>query len=195
MRTSFLLVLGAAALAAGCASAGKPRILGDNPTFAPTVVLTATERVPIGVTLQLPEPAHVAMFLVRPGAETALIYASDTAQSGRMPAGSYEIATSYGRSASGDTARLIRRAPTTQRPPTQPNTRTGRQQAMEEEEGGFVLVYTSETPLSPDTLRQRVVGITVPIYDTDALNTVAKLVRSTAPRGRWAAVAVEYLPQ
>jgi hypothetical protein len=195
MRFPSFVVLASATALIGCSSGGKPRVIGDNPTFAPSVEVTATPLVPIGVKLELPEDAHVAMFLVRPGMETSMIYVSDSAQGGRLTRGTHEIATSFGRTpATSDSSRLIRRPPP-RTAATQPQGRqpTGTRTAGEEL-SGFVLVYTSETPLSAENLRQRVVGITVPAFDSDALNTVAKLVRSTAPSGRWAAVAVEYNP-
>jgi hypothetical protein len=57
------------------------------------------------------------------------------------------------------------------------------------------LIYASQDPLPYATLSSRVAGISVPIDDTDALNTVTKLIRETTrTTGRWAAFATDFPP-
>jgi hypothetical protein len=58
-----------------------------------------------------------------------------------------------------------------------------------------LLIYAAQDPLPYATLSSRVAGISVPIDDTDALNTVMKLVRQTTKTtGRWAAFATDFPP-
>jgi hypothetical protein len=59
----------------------------------------------------------------------------------------------------------------------------------------FLLVFASDEPLSYSALSTKVAGISIPIDDTEALNTVAKLARETTKSGRpWAAYATEFNP-
>jgi hypothetical protein len=60
---------------------------------------------------------------------------------------------------------------------------------------GYLLVFASQQPLVYKTLTSRVAGISIPIDDDDALNTVIKLIRATTQiNGPWAAFASEYPP-
>ena len=61
---------------------------------------------------------------------------------------------------------------------------------------GYLLIYASQEPLPYTTLSStRVSGISVPIEDNDALNTVTKLIRQTTQdHGPWAAFATDYPP-
>ena len=60
---------------------------------------------------------------------------------------------------------------------------------------GYLLIYASQEPLSYNTLQTRVSGLSIPIEDDDALNTVTKLIRGTTKaNGPWAAFASEFPP-
>ena len=60
---------------------------------------------------------------------------------------------------------------------------------------GYLLIYASQQPLPYATLKTRVAGLSVPIADDDALNTVTKLVRETThTTGPWAAFSTDFPP-
>src|SRR4051812_39361953 len=95
-----------------------------------------------------------------------------------------------------DSSRLVRRPAQPQqgqRPPVQ-----GRRNARDSigfsgTARGYLLVYASQEPLPYNILSTRVNGISVPIEDQDALNTVTKLIRETTrTTGPWAAYATDF---
>ncbi|MGH9885449.1 MAG: hypothetical protein ACREBE_07960 [bacterium] len=187
----------------GCASGG-PRQYGQYNDLSPKVAPEKGERLPQHVTVQLARPANVAVFLVMPGRGSVLLFPTDSAQSGYMEAGPHLVETSYRRVALSDSSRLVRR------PQDQPQGQRGQlpggrgrgTASMRDSfptfgfnQRGYLLVYASQEPLPYGVLSTRVSGISIPIEDADALNTVTKLIRSTtATTGPWAAYATDYPP-
>jgi hypothetical protein len=148
--------------------------------------------------VQLARPANVAVFLVMPGRGSQLLFPADSAQSGFVEAGSHLVETAYRRAALSDSGRLAR-LPNQGRNPTQV---AGRNRGVRDSlptfgynQRGYLLIYASQEPLPYTILANRVSGISVPIEDIDALNTVTKLIRqATRTTGPWAAYAAEYPP-
>lgn len=200
---SALLVATAVATAVGCASSA-PHHYGQFNDLAPQVAATKGERAPQHVTVQLGRPANVAVFLVIPGRPTVLLFPSDSTQSGYVDAGSHLIETSVARNALTDTSRLIRRpnngnqgGRTPVQGQGQRNRGNGRDSlpAFGFNQHGYLLIYASQQPLPYNVLATRVAGLSVPIADDDALNTVTKLVRErTATSGPWAAYSTDFPP-
>lgn len=182
---------------AACASGG-PRLFGSTAELAPKVAPQQGERIPQHLTVQLGRPANVAVFLVMPGRGSQLLFPADSAQSGFVDAGSHLVETSYRRAALSDTGRLIRQPNAGARPPgTQGRGRAGRDTfpTFGFNQRGYLLIYASQEPLPYNILANRVSGISIPIEDNDALNTVTKLIRAeTRTTGPWAAFATEYPP-
>jgi hypothetical protein len=186
---------------AACASSG-PAHFGQYNDLGPKVAATKGERLPLHVTVQLEKPANVAVFLVAPGRATTLLFPQDSVQPGFVEAGAHLVETTLAKNAVSDSSRLVRR-------PGQP---TGQQVPQNRQAGqrgggiggvptfgfnqrGYLLIYAAQDPLPYATLASRVAGISVPIDDTDALNTVTKLIReSTKTTGRWAAFATDFPP-
>src|SRR5262245_33943849 len=194
-RIAAVIVAGALV---GCASA-KPRQFGEYTDLAPKVAPQEGERLPQRVTVQIARPANIAVFLVMPGRGSTLLFPADSAQSGYMEAGSHLVGTSYRRVALSDSGRLMRR------PQDQAARGTGRGTGRGSvrdsfptfgfNQRGFLLIYASQEPLSYTALSTRVSGISIPIEDEDALNTVTKLIRSTTrSTGPWAAYATDFPP-
>ena len=186
---------------AACASSA-PRTFGAYHDLAPAVQPTKGERSPQHLTVQLNRPANIAVFLVTPGNRSLLLFPADSNQSGFMDAGSHIVETSVARQALSDTSRLLRRPGQS---PVQPQTgdrgsaRGGRGFPRDSTFGfsgalhGYLLIYASQEPLPYNILSTRVSGISVPIEDNDALNTVTKLIREvTHTTGPWAAYATDF---
>ena len=188
--------------AAGCASSA-PHQFGQYNNFGPKVAATPGERLPQHITVQLDQPANVAVFLVVPGRPTTLLFPGDSTESGHMEAGSHLVSTSLAGVSLGDTSRLTRR-------PTQ-GARGGRGTTQGQRGGvgagrdtlpafgfnqhGYLLIFAAQQPLPYSTLSTRVAGLSVPIDDDDAINTVTKLVRErTALAGTWAAYSTDFPP-
>lgn len=196
IRFVTLAMLAAATAFAACASSG-PKHFGSYGDLSPRVAPQQGERQPIHLTVQVARPANVAVFLVVPGVGSTLLFPADSTQSEYMEAGSHLVETVAGRQGLSDTARLIRRpGGSANRLPGQ--TRNGRRDSVPTfgfNQHGYLLIYASQQPLPYNVLKTRVAGLSIPIDDDDALNTVTKLIRSrTETTGPWAAFATEYPP-
>jgi hypothetical protein len=192
-----------ALLAAGsvaCAAA-KPHTFGNYNDLTPKVTPKTGERTPQHITIDVARPSNVAVFLVVPGRGSQLLFPADSTQSGFVQAGAHEVETSIVRLALTDSARLIRRPNQGSINPNDP-----RQQQRSRNGGfdpsnnpllnrGYLLIYATQDSLPYSVLSTRVSGVTIPIEDDDALNTVTKLIRETThTTGTWAAYATEFSP-
>ncbi|HVX39561.1 MAG TPA: hypothetical protein VHB25_08310 [Gemmatimonadaceae bacterium] len=186
----------AAVAASGCA-ASAPHMFGQYPPLSPKIAATKGERRPVHLTVSLTEPANVAVFLVIPGSGSLLLYPADSTDSMHMEAGSHEITTSQAKLMLSDSMRLARR-PTQQRSSGQRRSGTiGRDSlpSLGFNQHGYLLLFATPQPLSYDALAHRVSGLSIPIDDDDALNTVTKLIRETNHiTGQWAGYATDFPP-
>ncbi len=187
----------------GCASS-QPHVFGQYNDLAPKVAPTQGERIPQHLTVQIARPANVAVFLVAPGRASRLLFPADSVQSSYVEAGSHLVETSLARAAIADSSRLIRR-PAEQtggnRQPGNPRGGRGSMTARDSlpvfafNQHGYLLIFASQEPLNYAALSSRVAGLSIPIEDDDALNTVTKLIRATTSRnGPWAAYATDFPP-
>ena len=201
IRVGVLLVI-----VAGCFHSG-PHLYGQYNDLAPKVAPQPGERTPRHLTVQLAKPANVAVFLVVPGRGSTLLFPQDSLQSQYVEAGSHLVETAAAKNALSDTSRLARLPGTNQQPPRgQGAGRTGNRQSgfsrdstmgmgVNFNQRGYLLIYASQQPLNYSLLTTRVAGLSLPIDDDDALNTVQKLIRSvTQTSGPWAASASEFPP-
>jgi hypothetical protein len=186
-------------MVAACAT-NKPHTYGSYDALAPKVTPQQGERTPRHLTVQLSRGANVAIFFVVPGRGSRLLFPADSTSSGFIDAGSHVVETSETRATLSDTSQLIRR-------PAQPG--QGGQRQMNPRGGrnandigggfginrGYLLVYASQDALPYSALSTKVNGLSIPIEDDDALNTVTKLIRSTTnTHGTWAAYATDFPP-
>jgi hypothetical protein len=176
-------------------------VFGQYNDLAPRVAPTQGERVPQHLTVQIARPANVAVFLVAPGRASRLLFPADSMQSGYVEAGSHLVETSLTKVALGDTSRLIRRAEPnqgTRQPSARGRGGAGGRDSLpifSVNQHGYLLIFASQEPLSYAALMSRVAGLSIPIEDGDALNTVTKLIRATTSRnGPWAAFATDFPP-
>jgi hypothetical protein len=198
----FALIALAGAVAA-CGGGRTLRSFGDVQPYAPRVEFATEERFPKTVTLGLERDANVALLYVVPGRGARLIYPTDTTAQAFLSAGEHTVETTFARETPDDTTRrqpaIGVRDPAQQVPPargdrvgafgdTLPTVRNVLETGLGR---GFLMLYMADDPLSPAAIVRRVEGMSIPMDDTEALNTVAKLVRSTTTGGqRWGAYAV-----
>jgi hypothetical protein len=195
----------AAVVAAGCASSA-PHQFGQYNNLGPKVAATRGEAMPQHVTVQLDRPANIAVFLVVPGRASVLLFPGDSTDDGHIQAGSHLLSTSLAGVTITDSARLNRRPPTGSsngRGGVGGNqgrggrTTTGRDTlpGFGFNQHGYLLIFAAQQPLPYKTLATRVAGLSVPIDDDDAINTVTKLVRErTGLTGTWAAYSTDFPP-
>jgi hypothetical protein len=186
------------AIVAACASSG-PHTFGQYGDTNPKVAATKGERLPQHLTVQLSKPANVAVFLVVPGRGSTLLFPADSTQNQYVEAGAHLVETSFARGALSDTTRLLRRpgepAPVGGRSGGRMGGGRGnpRDTTLGFNQHGYLLVYASPEPMPYSALSTRVSGISIPIEDQDALNTVIKLIRETTrTTGRWSAYATDF---
>jgi len=195
----------AAVVAAGCASSA-PHEFGQYNNLGPKVEATRGEAMPQHITVQLDKPANVAVFLVVPGRATVLLFPGDSTDDQHIQAGAHVLSTSLAGVTVTDSARFNRR------PPTGTGSSVGRGGVNQGRGGrgtngrdtlpgfgfnqhGYLLIFAAQQPLPYRTLATRVAGLSVPIDDDDAINTVTKLVRErTGLTGTWAAYSTDFPP-
>lgn len=184
---------------AACASA-KPHVFGEFNDLAPRVAPVQGERIPQHLTVQLARPANVAVFYVVPGRGSTLLFPQDSTATQYVEAGSHLVQTAQANLALSDTSRLMRLPAGGGARPQGGRTQNrgfGRDSLPMPmfNQRGYLLVFASQQPLAYKTLTSRVAGISIPIDDDDALNTVIKLIRETTQiNGPWAAFASDYPP-
>lgn len=198
MRSGTMGSLALLGVLAGCASSG-PHQFGQYADLSPRVASRAGERVPQHLTVQVGRPANVAVFLVVPGRGSTLLFPADSIQSGFVEAGSHLVETTLGRNQLSDTSKLIRRPAPQQGSSRSRNSsaRFGRDSigTYGPNQHGYLLIFASQSAMPYSVLSTRVSGISIPIEDSDALNTVTKLIRqSTKQQGPWAAFATDFPP-
>jgi len=188
--------------AAACASGGA-RQYGQYTTLSPRVVPVPNERLPLHVNVELAQPANVTVLYVVPGRGSTILFPEDSTRPFHVEAGMHQLTTSLARSGGSvsDTSEMARRTPEARgnQPPGR-RSRGGVRDTMFGGSGsvlgshGFLLVYATDDSLTYQTLQTKVTRLSIPIEDTDALNTVTKLLRDAAKGGRWAAYATEFNP-
>jgi hypothetical protein len=167
---------------AACSKQATFGALGDSPTPASPSRITAVDTVlpPQHVTLQLDRPGYTVIVLVAPGHSATLLYPPDSTTDNRLSAGASVVRfqipeilvqTDSQRTAamtrardSGFSARRTRPRAMTPLMPTTPT---------------YLLVITSPHQLDFTRVRERTVGVSIPLDDLEALNAVAKSVKGT----------------
>lgn len=197
-RIQFVVLAG---ILAACASA-KPHVFGEFNDISPRVAPVQGERIPQHLTVQLGRPANVAVFYVVPGRGSTLLFPQDSTATQYVEAGSHLVQTAQAGMTLSDTSRLMR-IPAGGGGARPQGGRTNSRGGFGRDtlpmpmfnQRGYLLVFASQQPLTYKTLTTRVAGISIPIDDNDALNTVIKLIRETTQiNGPWAAFASDYPP-
>jgi hypothetical protein len=189
-------------LVIGCASAPKPRQLGDYSSLTPRLAVVDSQRPPRSLSVDLSAPASVVVVYVAPGRSTRIVYPADSVAPPPLSAGSHRVIATWPRPrTSADSARRDSIARATR-------ARAGRDSAArattarsvmalpDPEAGlaptGYLLLFATPRPLQYGEVRRKVEGVTTPLDVDEALNAIAKQVRSTLdPAAPWAAYAVE----
>ena len=191
-----VLVIGA------CATTSQPRQLGEYSALTPRLAVVDSERPPRNLTVELLAPASVVVIYVAPGRSTRIVYPADSGSVPRLTAGAQRIVASWPRSrAAVDSARrdsIARANPARARRDSIARANAPRRvQALPDPEAGlapegYLLLFATSAPLQYGEVRRKVEGVTTPLDVDEALNAIAKQVRSTIdPASPWAAYALE----
>lgn len=199
-------VLSIVSSAVGCASAPQPRQLGEYPALTPRLAVVDSERPPVNLTVELSAPASVLVAYVAPGRSTRIVYPADTLSAPRLAAGAQRITATWpGSRASAERARrdsIARANPARARRDSITRRGTpGRTPALPDPEAGlapigYLLLFATPGSLPYAEVRRKVEGVTTPLDVDEALNAIAKQVRSTLPASaQWAGYALEVVTE
>jgi hypothetical protein len=195
-----------ALLAAACASAPQPRQLGNYSSLTPRLAVVDSERPPRNLTIDLSAPASVVVIYVAPGRSTRIVYPADSLGAPRLAAGTQRLTATWPRPRSStDSARrdsIVRATQTRTRRDSTPRATMPRPiVALPDPEAGlaptgYLLLFATPRPLQYGEVRRKVEGVTTPLDVDEALNAIAKQVRSTLdPAAPWAGYALEVTVQ
>jgi hypothetical protein len=180
-------------VASACVSTPSGGALQDGADYQVKIAGVDSAFPPRAATVQLDRDSYAALLLIAPGHSATLLYPADSTTSNRLTSGTHQLRFDIPSAlAETDSQRLARireaqrnpaRRGSTQRvtPPIPPSTPT------------FLLLVTSPQPLVYQRMIEKTGGVTIPTMEDEALNAVAKAIKSTIetePR-QWAGF---YLP-
>lgn len=174
-------------LGSACVSTPNVGQLGEGSASAPKIIAVDSGRPPRSVSVQLDQPAYVAILLVAPGHSATLLYPTDSVTDNRLAAGpsnlSFRIPEVLVRS---DSAVLVQRA--RQRQAQDSSLRRNSRvraagsaglQPLPPETPTYLLLVTSPQSLNYGRIVAKTAGVSIPLVETEALNAVGKAIKST----------------
>lgn len=204
MRLVPIISLAALAALAACAST-PPRQYGQYSALQPRFATVGKEGTrPDTLTVTLTQAANVAVLFVVPGRGATLVYPADSTTSNHLNGGTERIAVKFPKAPARDS--ILRRRAAERTTDRRRGGRSGANTPLTRDtmprfladtslglaSGGYLLMLASPSPLSYSAIRRRTEGVSIPLDDDEALNTVVKLVRGTLPEGSaWAALSKE----
>ena len=187
MRIRAFLSTLVAIVVAGCNTVIVGGPLGEGAPDYPNITAVDSAFPPKNVSVRLDKDAYTVLLLVAPGHSATVLFPKDSTTDNRLSAGPHDIAfqvpgslvltdsfmlkrTDQQRQRYDSAARVRARSSTTATstmPPLSPNVAT------------YLLVVTSPQPLVYSRVVDRTAGWSIPLDDMEALNAVAKQVKST----------------
>lgn len=185
MHSTWTLMVVAMALA--CASVPKAGPLAEGSTATPRISAVDTTKPPKSAWIQLDQPAYVALMLVAPGRSATLLYPSDSTVDNHLSAGAHQLNFRVpGMLVITDTTRAADRRDQQRDTSvlfpgrTDPTRGTSRTAAVVAPNTPvFLLLVTSPQPLVFRRIVEKTAGVSIPSAEMEALNAVAKAVKST----------------
>jgi hypothetical protein len=161
--------------------------LAEGSTAVPRITAVDSVRPPKFAWVQLDQPAYAVLVLVAPSHSATLLYPADSTVDNHLAAGAHQLTFAIpGAFVLNDSTRsdLARRARTDSSlrfpggvgassrntrsyPPVEPSTPL------------YLLLVTSPQPLVYRRVLEKTAGVSIPSVETEALNAVAKAVKST----------------
>ena len=185
MRTAVPYSIALACVALACVSTPSAGPLADGSALRPRITAVDSQLPPRAAWVDLDQPAYAVLLLVAPGHSATLLYPSDSTFDNRLSAGAHQLTfripdllvaqdsirnpdrrrqrdsiaiRTTRRRADTSRTRLMSIAPTT---PT------------------YLLLVTSPQPLVYQRVIEKTAGVSIPSIEDEALNAVAKAVKST----------------
>lgn len=169
------------AVLAACSSAPKVGSLGEGSSATPKIVAVDTALPPRAATVDLTQPGYAALLLVAPGHSATLLYPGDSTTDNRLPAGRTTLQFGVpSKLVPTDSTGMLRRT----RVPMDTSLRSMRREGADagpirSDTPTFLLLVTSPQRLDYGRIKEKTLGVSLPALDMEALNAVAKAVKST----------------
>jgi len=169
-------------VANACASAPTAGAIGEGFDVHPAVTSVDTAKPPHFAWIELDRQNWVALLLVQPGRGVTLLYPRDSATDNKLTAGAHQLTftLSNTRATVDSLNRARRRTPgreDTLRTITEQRTSAPPAQMQD----NYLLLFSSPELLTWTRVHDKLTGVSIPIDDMEALNAVAKAVKSTQP--------------
>jgi hypothetical protein len=166
--------------------------LGEGFNLHPAVTSVDTAKPPTFAWIELDQQDYVALVLVQPSRGVTLLYPRDSVTDNRLSAGAHQLTflLSATRASMDSLNRVRRRTP--QREDSMriaSERRAPSSMSAPAATENYLLLFASPEPISYARVHEKLTGISIPIEDMEALNAVAKAVKSTLPTEprQWAA--------
>lgn len=173
-------VLSAGLFIAACATTPSRGALGEGSTAQPQIVSIDSAFPPRAVTARLSQPGYAALILVAPGHSATLLYPADSATNNRFSEGTHRIGFEVPSVLAETDSQRLQRIRDQQR--SAPRSRTGTRRPIPPipaNAPAYLLLFTSPQPLQYSRMVDKTGGVSIPIADMEALNAVAKAIKST----------------
>ena len=183
MRTAVVSLIGMATVGAACASTPGGGVLSEGAGFQPKIAAVDSAFPPAAATVQLDRDGYAALILVAPGHSATLLYPADSTTDNRFSAGTHRLRFDVpGALAETDSQRLARIREAQRTPPRRGSSATRRTMTpIPPSTQTYLLLVTSPQPLLYTRMIEKTGGVTIPNIDDEALNAVAKAIKSTLP--------------
>jgi len=160
--------------------------LAEGSTAVPRITAVDSLRPPKFARVQLDQPAYAVLVLVAPSHSATLLYPADSTVDNHLGAGSHQLTFTIPSAFVSDSTRQDRarrqRPDSTLRYPggVGPSTRNTRNYPpIEPSTPFYLLLVTSPQPLVFRRVLDKTAGVSIPAVEIEALNAVAKAVKST----------------
>jgi hypothetical protein len=181
-----------AVLALSCKSVPTAGPLGEGAAFHTRISAVDSTHPPRTMSIELDKQGYTAVLLVAPGHSASLVYPPDSLTDNRLSAGMHELALVIPNMfVRADSSRSSDRARPGFEQPDSGVFTTGRQRDSTMRARGnrrlmlspstptYLLLVTSPQPLVYGRIIEKTSGVSIPTTETEALNAVAKAVKST----------------
>jgi hypothetical protein len=185
VRLAFAGLVSITLFVASCASSPGGGTLGEGGIAEPRITAVDTAVPPRDATVQLEQPAYVALFLVAPGHSVSLLYPADSSTDNRHVPGAHRVQFEVPETLVETDSQRIARIREAQR--TSPRRRraatatAGNTGPLPSTVMPYLLLITSPQELDYRRMLLKTGGVSIPTVDSEALNAVAKAIKATLP--------------
>lgn len=195
MRTVVSYSVAILAVALACASVPTAGPLSEGSALHPRITAVDTIRPPRFAWVEMDQPGYAALVLVAPGHSATLLYPRDSLTSNQLSGGTHQLSfqvpellvqSDSTRNPLADRRRQREdssiRNPGRQRADTSMRARGPRTtMPLLPTTPTYLLLVTSPQPLVFQRILEKTAGVSIPSVETEALNAVAKAIKSTIP--------------